>query len=159
MRSRIAHRVTRVGEALAGIEPASLKFDESGLARLDGWRDEFDHGEPVFDRPAEDGKALLHIKAVGGRCRASWRLMIYLKPGPYRFEGRARTEGVSGGGTGLRISGATRNMRITGQNSWRELQHEFEVQEGAGDVELVCEFDALNGEVWFEMDSLRLRKL
>jgi len=158
MRTRVARRVARVGEALSGIEPSPLPFDASGLARLDGWRTEFDHGEPVFDRPIENGLTLLHIKASGGRCRASWRTMVYLKPGRYRFEGRLRTEGVTGG-TGLRISGDTRNMRLSGQNSWRGLQHEFRVEEGAGDVELVCEFDARAGESWFELESLCVRKL
>src|SRR5438309_1522987 len=34
MRSRITRRIARVGDALSGIEPAPLKFDEAGLARL-----------------------------------------------------------------------------------------------------------------------------
>ena len=113
----------------------------------------------LLDRPLDAGRAVLHIKAAGGRCRASWRNMIYLKPGLYRFEGRVRTEGINGGGTGLRISGDTRNMRLAGQNPWRSLQHDFEVREGAGDVELVCEFDAREGEAWFDLDSLRVRQL
>jgi hypothetical protein len=157
MRARIARRVVRVGDALSGIEPTPPPFDAAGLARVTDWRDEFDHGEPVFDRPAENGQSLLHIKAQSGRCRASWRSMIYLKPGRYRFEGRVRTEGVAGG-AGLRISGSTRNIRISGQNPWRSLQHDFLVEEGSGDIELVCEFDALNGEAWYDLESLRVRR-
>jgi len=157
-RTRIARRVIRVGDALSGIEPTPLPFDDSGLARLDGWRTEFDHGEPVFDRPSDNSLATLHIKVGGGRCRASWRTMIYLKPGRYRFEGQVRTDGLSGG-AGLRISGDTRNMRLSGQNPWRNLRHEFTVEEGSGDVELVCEFDALAGEAWYDLESLRVRKL
>ena len=147
----------RWSEALSGIEPTPLAFDESGLARLDGWRDEFDHGEPIFDRQTVNGVVVLHIKAQGGRCHASWRTMIYLKPGRYRFEGRVRTEGLTGG-AGLRISGDNRNMRISGQNPWRNLQHDFTVLDGSGDVELVCEFDAINGEAWYDLESLRVRK-
>ena len=159
MRARITRRVARVGEALSGIEPVPLKFDEAGLARVEDWREEFDHGEPVLDRVTEAGKTVLHIKAAGGRCRASWRMMIYLKAGHYRFEGLVRTDGIRNGGTGLRISGDTRNMRLAGSNPWRALQHEFEVKDEGGDVELVCEFHALEGETWFDLESLRVRRL
>jgi len=156
-RTRISRRVARVGEALSGIEPTPLFFDETGLARLEGWRTEFDHGEPIFDRPIENSLATLHIKASGGRCRASWRTMIYLKAGLYRFEGQVRTDGLSGG-AGLRISGDTRNMRLSGQNPWRGLQHDFAMEEAGGDIELVCEFDALAGEAWYDLESLHVRK-
>ena len=101
---------------------------------------------------------MLHIQAWGGRCRASWRSLIYLKPGRYRFEGRVRTDGVVGG-AGLRISGDPRNIRLAGQNAWQSLQHEFRVDQSGGDVDLVCECDATAGDVWFELDSLRVRKL
>jgi len=160
MRARIVHRVERVRDQLAGIPIKPLEFDASGQAFITDWRDEFDRGDPVLDRVSEGGKAILHIKAEGGRCRASWRSMIYLKAGSYRLEGRVRTLGVNGGGAGLRISGDTRNMRMAGQNPWRELQHDFivEEQEG-GDIELVCEFDALQGEAWYDLQSLRVRKL
>jgi len=157
LRERIARRVTRVGEQLAGIEPIPLKFEPSGLARPGDWRDEYDHGEPVLDQVTIDGRKALHIQARGGRCRASWRTMIYLKPGQYQFEGRIRTKGITRGGAGLRISGDTRNMRMGGDSSWGDLRHVFEVKEETGDVELVCEFDAPEGEVWYDLDSLRVR--
>jgi hypothetical protein len=159
MRTRIAHRVTRIREELAGIPPTPLAFDASGLARPDGWRDEFDRGEPVLDRVTVEGRTALHIKARGSRSRASWRSMICLKPGRYRFEGLVRTEGITNGYTGLRISGDQRNLRIAGRNPWLGLQHDFVVQEEAGDVDLVCEFYAQDGEVWFDLASLRMRRL
>src|SRR5436190_10047200 len=160
MRERIVARVARVGEQLSGVPPKPLDFDRSGLARIASWREEFDRGEPVLDRASAEGQAALHIKAVGGVCRASWRSMIFLKPGRYRFEGQVRSDGITAGGAGLRISGDTRNMRIAGQNAWQPLQHDFKVEEAEGaDVELVCEFHALSGEAWYALDSLRVRKL
>ena len=160
MRSRIEQRAARVGDQLAGIPLKPLEFDDVGLAHISEWREEFDRGEPVFERVTERGKTLLHIRAQGGRCRASWRSMIYLRPGRYRFEGEVRTTGISGGGAGLRISGDTRNMRLAGQNPWRSMQHEFMVEEQeGGDVELVCEFDAVQGDAWYELNSLRVRRL
>jgi len=160
MVSRIEHRISRVGDQLAGIPLKPLEFDGSGLATILDWRDEFDRGSPQMDRLSENGKAVLYIRAQGGRCRASWRSMIYLRAGRYRFEGLVRTQGVSAGGAGLRISGSTRNRRIAGDNGWGAMQHEFIVEEReGGDVELVCEFDAVQGEAWYDLDSLRVRKL
>jgi hypothetical protein len=160
MRDRIQARITRVGEQLSGIPPKPLEFDRSGLARITNWREEFDRGEPVLDRAKEGGKTALHIKAAAGTSRASWRSMIFLKPGRYRFEGEVRSTGVTAGGAGLRISGDTRNMRIGGDSPWQSLQHDFKVEEQEGaDVELVCEFHAATGEAWYALDSLRVRKL
>lgn len=160
MRSRIEHRIARVGDQLAGIPLKPLIFDQSGLCPVTEWRDEFDRGAPVLDRLTEAGKPILHISAQAGRSRASWRSMIYLKAGRYRFEGRVRTDGVEGGGAGLRISGSTRNMRVAGHNPWRDMQHDFIVEEPeGGDAELVCEFDATTGEAWYELGSLRVRRL
>jgi len=105
-----------------------------------GWRDEYDRGEPLLARLTENTKAVLHIQARGGRCRASWRTMIFLNPGRYRFEGQVRATGLSNGYTGLRISGDQRNARYSGSFPWQALQHEFVVTEDTGDVELVCEF-------------------
>src|SRR5205807_5512386 len=111
MRSRIEQRSARVRDQLAGVRLKPLDFDDAGLAFINGWREEFDRGEPVFSRLQETGKTALHIKAQGGRCRASWRSMLYLRAGRYRFEGQVRTAGVAGGGAGLRLSGATGNVR------------------------------------------------
>ena len=162
MRTRIAHRIARVGDQLTGLEPTPLWFGGSGLASLNGWREEQDRGEPVHDRVVVGGRATLHIQAGGGgACRASWRTMVFLNPGQYRFEGQVRTGGIATNGyADLRISGDTRSLRVTGSNPWQELQHVFLVDEEPGtDVELVCELNAPEGEVWFDLESLRLRRL
>ena len=160
MRQRIVQRAQRVGEQLAGIEPPVLKFDSQGFARLGGWREEPDIGTPRFDRPLVDGKPTLHIDAGNRACRASWRLGIYLKPGRYQFQGLVRTRGLLNGGAGLRISGDTRNRRIARDAPWTSLSHDFVLEEGAGDVELVGELRSYQGggEVWFDLESLKLRR-
>ena len=158
MRGRLERRVVRVGQQLAGAEPGPLQFDASGAARPDDWRDDFDHGEPLMDRVLQDSRRTLHILARGARTRASWRTMIYLEPGLYRFEGQMRTANISGGGAGLRISGDTRNRRLGGENPWRSMEHDFAVKDEAGDVELVCEFDAVGGEAWYDLGSLVVRR-
>jgi len=36
------------------------------------------------------------------------------------------------------------------------VAYEFDVEAGRGAIELICEFRAAKGEVWFDTDSLRL---
>src|SRR5437899_161578 len=90
MFSRIEHRSARVRDQLAGIPIKPLEFDQDGLAQITEWREEFDRGEPVFSRVQDGGKTALHIQAHGGRCRASWRSMLFMRAGRYRFEGAVR---------------------------------------------------------------------
>lgn len=156
-KTRRGHRVI-VGQ-LAGFEPPQLKFGADGSAHLTGWRDESDRGDPVMDQIEHDGRHTQHIRAEGGRSRGSWRTQVYLTRGRYLFEGMARTEGVSGGSAGLRISGGQRNSGIASTTAWRLLSHEFEVTEAGQDVEFVCDFYGMAGEVWFDLDSLRVKRL
>jgi hypothetical protein len=113
-----------------------------GIARLTGWREESDRGEPVLDQPNVDGKRTLHIKAEGGRSRASWRTQVYLARGRYRFEGLVRTVAIINGSVALRISGDPRSLRIGDSTDWRPLSHEFEVEDAGADAEFVCELYA-----------------
>jgi hypothetical protein len=59
----------------------------------------------------------------------------------------------------LRISGALRSVRVGGTAEWRPLAHEFEVKDTGTDVEFVCELYATEGEVWFDLESLKVRRL
>jgi len=45
------------------------------------------------------------------------------------------------------------------EEPWRALQHSFAVKEEDGDVELVCEFDAYEGQACYDLSSLRVRRL
>ena len=159
IRERIQLRGVRVAEQLAGMELPQTQFDADGSARLAGWRDENDQGEPQMDQPDLDGRHTLHIRAAGGRSRGSWRTQVYLTRGHYRFEGMARSEGLTGGSAGLRISGGQRNTGIGGTSPWRMLSHEFEVTDAGVDVEFVCDFYGMAGEVWFDADSFRVKRL
>ena len=158
IRERILIRYTRVAEQLAGKEPPQTKFNADGSARLDGWRDEADRGEPLMDQPEFEGRRTLHIRAAGGRSRASWRTQVYLTRGRYRFDGMARIEAITSGSIRLRISGE-QSSGISGTSPWRMLSHEFEVTDEAVDVEFVCEFNATAGDAWFDRESFRVRKL
>lgn len=159
IRERIELRSVRVAAQLAGVEPPQTKFDPDGTARLSGWRDENDRGEPMMDQPQFEGRRTLHIRAAGGSSRGSWRTQVYLARGRYRFEGMARTQNLSGGSAGLRISGGQRRTGLSGTTPWQPLVHEFEVTDTGLDVELVCDFYGMAGEVWFDQDAFRIRKL
>jgi hypothetical protein len=163
LRERIVQRGTNVANQLAGIPPMPLKFEANGVAmlsRTNQWRDEPDRGEPVMDYVKLDGKDTLHIQTRNERTRASWRSQTYLTRGWYRFEGAARTDSLVSGSARLRISGDTRSIGIgaTG-GAWRPLAHVFEVQDAGMDIEFVCELTAIRGDVWFDVGSLRVRRI
>lgn len=159
MRERIVLRGVRVSEQLAGIEPPALKFDQTGVVHLDGWREESDRGEPVMEQNDYEGKHTLHSVAAGGRSRGSWRTQIYLARGRYRLEGSAASKGLLNGSAGIRISGGQRQSSVSRTTSWTRLENEFEVTDAGLDVEVVCDFYGTEGEVWFDADSLVIRKL
>ncbi len=84
------------------------------------------------------------------------------------FEGLGRTVGVipirnetKGEGAGLRISGTQRPRRnkLVGDSPWQKLSYGFAVTEVSEEVVLVCELRASQGEVWFDLESLRLVRM
>lgn len=157
---KIKERAESVSKELRGIEPEPMKFDAKGFAYPDKWREEPDRGMPVIDRVKLEGKDTLHIRAQSERTRASWRAQTYLKRGWYRYEGSAQVRALTSGSARLRISGDTRSVGVSGSGgSWRALSHAFEVQDAGIDVEFVCELNASQGEVWFDLNSLRVRRL
>jgi hypothetical protein len=161
LRQQIEARGESVAKQLRGIEPEAMKFDTNGIALPEKWREEPDRGESLFDRASIDGRNTLHIRAQSERTRASWRSQTYLKRGWYRFEGFARVNELTSGSARLRISGDTRSVGIGGSNvsGWRPLSHVFEVRETGMDIELVCELNAYGGDVWFDLGSLRVRRI
>jgi len=160
LREQIQTRAANVANQLRGIDPEPMKFDPQNYAYPKEWRDEPDRGEPLMDRVKLDGKNTLHIQARNESTRASWRSQVYLVRGWYRFEGAARTDALTRGSARLRISGDTRSIGISGTGGgWRLLSHDFEVQDAGMDVEFVCELNAIQGEVWFDVDSFRVKRL
>jgi spore coat protein H len=164
MRNQIVQRHRNVTEQLAAPEPEPLKFGPDGYAALMGWRTKVDSGSPKIEERSEESKRLLYINGNNGGCIASWRTRVLLSTGKYRFEGKARAEQIVpqtseiGSGAGLRISGDKRTRKLEGDAAWTKIGHDFEVP-GELEVELVCELRATKGKVWFDRDSLTLKKL
>lgn len=158
IRQRIELRGTRVADQLAGKEIPQPKFAADGTARLpENWRDESDRGDPTMDQPMYEGRRTLHIRANGVASHGSWRTQMYLPRGRYRVEGLACAQGLRGGTT-LRISGGDRDSTLSGTSSWRKMTYDFEIPE-ALDVEFVCDFYGMSGEVWYDVDAFRVRRL
>ena len=180
-RSRIAVRMATF-EGSSYAPPAPVKFDASGYARLTHWSRSGD-GTPAklnFGSLAKGKKSLI-IQTFNEGSTASWRSQTALPNGRYRFEGRARTKDVTGvndfgrgTGAGLRISGSQRGNGLQGTHDWTSLSIEFEVGPGKKaqddpepdnqdnslqEVSLVAELRADSGEVEFDLESLKLKRL
>ncbi|MFO1500778.1 MAG: CotH kinase family protein [Verrucomicrobiota bacterium] len=173
---RIADRVAYIRERL-GSQDSALKFDGDGLARLGDWKSRVEFGTPVLNETEEGGKKLLHISANSGSCVGIWVTRARLEPGRYRLEGKMRSRGVSidagdrKGGAGFRTSVARPSKKLAGDTDWTDISFDFELRESSGDfgfmgpiqedlpdVELICDLRAAKGEVWFDRDSIRLRR-
>ena len=163
LKERIVNRGQNLEKQFYVPTPKTLKF-ESGIAQLSGWRKENERGGARLEQGKDpEGKKTLWIKATG-ETMSSWRTRLLLPPGRYRFEGMGRAAGINplpndrkGVGAGLRISGSQqpRSNKLSGDTGWEKLAYEFEATPN-DEVELICELRANKGEVWFDLDSLRL---
>lgn len=163
LRDRIVNRVASLEKQLSQPPPGLLKFQD-GVARLNEWRKENDPDTAQLDQRERDGRKALWISAKG-KTTSAWRKKVVLPAGHYRFEASACGAGVApiaddkkGQGAGLRISGTeeTRPNKLVNDASWQNLLFEFDVAPPDEEVELVCELRATKGEVWFDLNSLRL---
>ena len=158
-RDRIVQRIAAVGKMLGDI-PKPLVFDANGVAKIPkDWHSEGSAAQ--IEERTDDGKPGFYIRADGDT-HGSWRRSLTLEPGRYRFEAKLRTKGViasqgsSGEGAGLRISGGTRIglNALSGNTAWQTVAFPFEAT--GGDVALVVELRATKGEMWCEKDSLQI---
>ena len=159
MRRRVLARALCASNELAGIGPVPLKFDTNGIAQLTEWRADRDGGTGAVDRVTIDGKAALHITAVGVHYHPSWRSLVYLTRGSYRYEGSLRIIGPDGVLAMLRLSGPSGSTQFRTATDWRTLTYDFEVKDSGQVVEFVCDFSGAEGEAWFDLNSLCVRRL
>jgi hypothetical protein len=164
VKDRIVQRGAEIQRQLALPELKPLQF-VSNVARPTNWRIENQPNLARVERANDDSRSVFHIVAPTNSA-ASWRSKVILDGGRYRFEGIARSHGIvplkddiKGGGAGLRISQQSRTNVLLGDNVWSKLQFDFEAASPDDEVELVCELRADKGEVWFDIDSLRVIRL
>jgi len=157
---RIQQRVNILERQLLSPSPA-VKFDNGESLPLAAWQPKIDAGTPSLTQDQNEGKTLLHIRAEES-CAASWRTRVLLESGQYRLEGKVKAQGVKlssedpKAGAGLRISRRNFNRKLSENMDWTTVAFDFEVQQDHSDVELVCELRATQGQVWFDLGSLRL---
>ena len=158
-RDRITQRIAAVGKMLGDI-PKPFQFDASGTAKVPkDWHTEGSAAQ--MEERNDAGKPCLYIRAEGDT-NGSWRRSLALEPGKYRFEAQLHTKGVvasqgsSGEGAGLRISGGSRSgiNAVSGDTGWQTVAFPFEAS-GGGAV-LVVELRATKGEMWCEKSSLQI---
>jgi hypothetical protein len=168
LRNQIVARAASVQQQLSIPEPKPLAFNSANEAKVSGWRTQNESGGAQLSKGNDPEVGdILRIRISNGGSIASWRTRVLLEGGKYRFQGRARTIGVSamsdmkGEGAGLRISGSQqpRNNRLKGDSPWTAVSYEFPVAPGSGEIELICELRARKGEVWFDSSSLKLVKV
>jgi spore coat protein H len=142
------------------VEP--VRFDSARPMLLTNWVPQTYSGQPELKLIRDsEGRQLLHI-AAQSRSSATWRMTCELPPGQYRFEARLKTKGVvyspqdPKDGAGLRISGYKKGQKNAGDRDWTPVHFDFQVPEGQDQVELICELRAEEGEVWYDLASLKL---
>jgi spore coat protein H len=164
LRNQVSGRIAGVQRMIDLPEPKPLEFDPSGVAALAAWRVHDPQGGGLVDKTIEGGVRALHLRASYPRS-ISWRTRVLLDAGQYRFEGRIKTAGVGGyrsergEGAGLRISGSPRPNRLSKDSDWKLVSFNFPVEGFTREVELVCELSAAKGDAWFDLNSLKLRKM
>ena len=99
---------------------------------------------------------------LAGRTASSWRAMLLLEGGRYRFQGRVRTEieqrPVSAEAVSLRSSEGRESRRQPPTNGWAVVEHEFTLT-GRDYVSLIYEYGAVEGFAALDKDSLKLIRL
>jgi spore coat protein H len=162
---RIQQRVNSLERQLLSPGLAAIKFENARILPLTNWQQKIDIGNPSLTKEQDKAaKTLLHIRAQDNSA-GSWRSVVLLDRGQYRFEGKVRLQGVKLNaedqktGAGLRLSRQKFSRKLSGDMEWTTVPFDFEVQQDQMDVELVCELRASQGQAWFDLASLRLIRI
>ena len=161
--------IVRRGESLDRqlshpMEP--LNFDPSGLAALSGWTSAADFGVPSFSsNSVSSPDGTVEISARDGSTIGMLKTGIWIERGNYVLQGRVKTQGVvpdpgdSRGGAGFQVQGARLVEPLLGDSDWKMLELEFSVHEALAETQIACEFRGADGKAWFDLASLRVRRL
>ena len=166
MLRRVARRHQNVANQLSGQVTSLVSFGPDQRATPRGWEMDLGAGGMAAERLRLDQTETLGLRVedTSRVVTGSWRTFVALQPGAYRFVGRVRVKGISAAapagsvGAALRISGGGSGVqRLAANDEWTALEYRFTVRE-PGDIQLVCELRASQGQAWFELQSLQLVK-
>ncbi|HWN97516.1 MAG TPA: CotH kinase family protein [Methylomirabilota bacterium] len=158
LRQRIEDRQTEIREQLA--EMRTPKFDSRGEASLAGLKFKSTMRETFRRRRDRFGQQFGEANA--GRMVGSWRAVVFLEGGRYRFQARVRTQieqrAVSTEAINLRSSEGVESRRGTPANGWVVVEHDFALKD-SDYVNLIYEFGAMDGVAALDKESLKLIRL
>jgi len=158
LRERLEDRQAEIRAQLAEMQTPT--FDSKGEASLAGLnfksapREAFNQRRGQFNRQFGGGNM--------GRMMGSFRALLRLEGGTYRFQARVRTQvdqhtvGIEA--VSLRSSEGRESRRQPPKNGWVVVEHEFTLQE-RDYVNLIYEFGAMDGFAALDKDSLKLIRL
>ncbi len=166
LKARLAARAKFLLEHVNDPEPKPIDFRTTPVVTLRTWRKSPETEDARLAEVRTAGERQLLI-AVGksGKCVASWRKTVPLVKGRYRFLASVRTEDVQplqepeNPGAGIRVAAVPRTSKLVGTSAWKSMEFDFEVTEEVRDVDLVLELRASKGQVFFNTESLKLKKL
>lgn len=166
LKDRIAARHKFAKEQAAEPEPKPIALSPGKSVVLRTWRKAPETEDARLSEEKNAGERQ-YVIGVGpsGTCNASWRKMVPVSKGRWRFSASVRTEGVVPStafpqqGAGVRISGGTRTTKAVGDAMWKTVVFDFEVEEAVRDVEFILELQATKGTAWFNLESLKLKRL
>ncbi len=165
VKDRLVARSNNMKQQLAQPDPDPLDFEDTNPLLVADWAAQSERGDVKAEQvDIGDGKKAYAITAgPGGQAVASWRRKLKLHNGRYRFEVKAKAEGLEplpegdkGVGAGVRLGGGQRQNKLVGSTDWTVLTHEFDVPDAQREVDLVMEMRALKGRVLFDSQSLKL---
>jgi spore coat protein H len=164
LKERITERDASLRQQLGAVREQP-KIAVNSNVTLTGWTRRTQLGSPEFrEEKTSDGVDTLYLAAKGNTI-CSWRAKVMLEEGAYRFEAKVRTKdvrapsGEPNAGAGLRVSGGGVAPELASTQDWHSVAYPFRVQEGGGEIEVVCELRAARGEAWFDTSSLRVVRL
>jgi hypothetical protein len=166
----IADRRNHIATALAEPDLMLLRFDSNGIAPITNWNAVGGSGTKMITNVI-NGRTTLSIHSAERFTTASFRAKVLLDPGQYSFQGELRVAGIemlksaqskllsrrsqNGGVRLYAVPGVSTNF-VTEDLQWKRYEHDFEVQYGPQELELLCELNRSKGHVWFDRSSLRL---
>ena len=187
LRELISARAADIDEQLADVKHfRPLALDES--VALTNWTSRSDLGVPLFSRttgsPAALGVRATNDASLGvwtttmwleeGRYRIEGRIKTQGVSGDQgagfrAWSARKEAMGASwswfpyGNGGDWRKIGLIPPVGenpppLTGDHDWTLVTHEFELRQPLADVQLLCALQTRDGEAWFDLSSLRIRR-
>ena len=166
LKDRLTQRAAALPELIENGMPVPVEFDESGMIQLADWYPSVEAEEAKVEEAELNGVACYSItREPFGDYSSSWRTQVLLPRGTYRLEARLKTEDVipipddQGRGAGIRRSQSGRSNELSGTNDWTQVAYDWRVREDQRQVELLLELRARHGRVWFDRESLKLRRI